>query len=163
MEAGGDFRLGEPAAVAEALETVSKVVAAADSGHQTGMEGLAGSGAASSGVEDGGDLGFVMVVEQGIDLSDDGGWGAAEFPGGEFGRECELSGGAAAQPGPEGDVAVADEGDVLDEQSGHTFALAVRGFGIVPESREVGGQMPLSISYPGASSCRCPSIKGEPR
>ena len=44
-------------------------------------------------------------------------------------------------PDSQRDVAVADQGDLRDEQSGQSFALAVGGFGIVPESREVGGQL----------------------
>ena len=65
----------------------------------------------------------------------------AEFPGGEFGGDGELAGGSAAEADSQRDVAVADESDILDEQSGHAFALVVRGFGIVPEAREVGGQL----------------------
>ena len=76
MEACSDFAAGEPATVAETLEAVSEVVSAADSGHEAGAEGLAGSGATPAGVEDGGGLGFAMAVEQGIHLGDDRGGGA---------------------------------------------------------------------------------------
>ena len=47
MEGGGDFTSGGPAAGAETLETVWEVIVVADSGHQTGTEGLADSGVAS--------------------------------------------------------------------------------------------------------------------
>ena len=39
-----------------------------------------------------------------------------------------------------GDLLVAVEGDVFDEQADHAFALALGGGGIVPEPREVAGE-----------------------
>ena len=70
------------------------------------------------------------------------------LPGG-IGLHGELLSGAAAESDPEGDVLVACDGDIVDEESGDAGSLAMGGFGVVPESGEVGGEVEDALSLGG--------------
>jgi hypothetical protein len=66
-------------------------------------------------VEDVGDLGVAVVVEEVVDGGDDLGWGLPEFSGCAWQWEGQLVVLAAAEPDGDGDVLAAAQGDVFDE------------------------------------------------
>ena len=139
-ESGGDFGGGEPALGTEAEEAGLELVTAAEVGDAASVEGESGAGGSAALVEDGGGLGFGVVLEELVDFGEEFGGGSALFPGGEIGLDGEGSCGAAAESDAEGEIAVAGDGDVLDEEACHAGALAVGSLGVVPEFREVGGE-----------------------
>jgi hypothetical protein len=66
-------------------------------------------------VEDVGDLGVAVVLEEVIDGGDDFGWGLSEFPGCAWQGDAQLMVLPAAEPDGDGDVLTTAQGDVFDE------------------------------------------------
>lgn len=110
------------------------MVGAADPGDEFGVEGLAGAAGVAAGVEDVGDLGGGVVVEEVVDLGDDVGGGLALLPGGFGDRQGQGVVLAAGQAYVGGDGVVGSGcGDVGDQESGDQFAFACGGCGVVPD------------------------------
>ena len=124
----------------ESLEAGLQSVSSAEVGDPSWVEGESGPGGSAALVEDGGGLGLGVVLEELVDFGEEFGGGSALFPGGGIGLDSEGSCGAAAESEAEGEIAVAGDGDVLDEEASHAGALAVGSLGVVPEFREVGGE-----------------------
>jgi hypothetical protein len=76
---------GEHAGVAEPLLPAAQPVFVADVADDQGVEGAAFAAGVAAGVEDGGDLGVGVVVQQLVDRFDDVRCGLAQFPGGFWG------------------------------------------------------------------------------
>jgi len=78
----GHLVQGEHAGVAEPLLPAPQPVFVADVADDQGVEGAALAAGVAAGVEDGGDLGMGVVVQQVVDRLDDVRCGLAQFPGG---------------------------------------------------------------------------------
>ena len=82
---GGDAKLsgelgqGEHAGVAESLLAAAQAVVVADVADDERVEGAAFAAGVAAGVEDGGDLGVGVVVQQLVDRFDDVRCGLAQF------------------------------------------------------------------------------------
>ena len=93
-------------------------------------------------VEDGGDFGVGVVVQEPVDLGDDLGECAALFPGALGDRQGQGAVLAAGQADVGGDGVVgAGDGDVGDQQSGDAFAFPGGGGRVVPDRGWVAGQL----------------------
>ena len=93
-------------------------------------------------VEDAGDLGVGVVVEELVDGGDGGGGGFAELGGGGrdgHGEGVVLAGGQADVRGD--GVAGPGDGDVGEQQPGDALAFAGGGGGVVPDRGQVGDQL----------------------
>jgi hypothetical protein len=141
-EGGGHFGQGEQAGLAQALSAAAWPVVADDAGDDESVEGTALAAGEAAVVEDVGDLGVGVVVEQVVDGGHDLGCGLAQQPGWFERRQGQGVVLAAAQPGVAGDgVGGLGHGDVGDEQAGHAFAFALRRVGVVEDGGEVGDQL----------------------
>src|SRR5207249_4640204 len=91
--------------------------------------------------QDGDGLVVGVLGHQLVDQRDGGGGRGVLFVGGERSGDGEGVLLPAGQADVDGDVlAVADQGDVGDEQPDQALALAHRGRRVVPERGQVGGQ-----------------------
>jgi hypothetical protein len=113
------------------------------------VEGAAFAAGVAAGVEDGGDLGMGVVVEQLVDRFDDVRWGLAQFPGG-FG---DWQGKGVVLPALQSHVAgdrfpVPGDGNVGEQQAGHALAFSLRSGRVVPDRGEVSDQLAYS-GFPG--------------
>ena len=128
---------GEQPARAEPLAVAGEVVVLAEPDDAQRGEWLSGAGSSSGLVELFGGLGVGVIVEQLVDQLERVGIGLAGLPDRWWERHRQRVCLPAFEACVRGDVLVAGEGDVFDEQPDHAFALALRGGGIVPQSREV--------------------------
>ena len=88
-EPAGHLVQGEHAGVAEPLLPAAEPVLVADVADDQGVEGAAFAAGVAAGVEDGGDLGVGVVVQQLVDRFDDVRCGLAQFPGGFGDRQVQ--------------------------------------------------------------------------
>src|ERR1035438_4911838 len=130
----GDLGEGEHAGVAEALLAAAQLVVVADVADDERVEGAAFAAGQAALVEDGGDVGVGVVVEELVDGGDDLGRGLPDGPAGPGGGEGEGVVLAAGQADVGGDgVAGAGHGDVGEQQPGDALAFPGWGGGVVPE------------------------------
>ena len=121
----------------QALPAVSETVVAADVVDQAGMERLPSARDHPGPVESGGHAAFGVVVEEAVDLGDDVSRRAPGLGSGEPDGDVQRLGLAATEAHVDGDVMIAPQGDVLDEETDHAFALPLGGAGIGPQGRKV--------------------------
>ena len=138
----GHLGQGEHAGVAESLLAAAQPVFVADVADDEPVEGAAFAAGQAAVVEDAGDLGVGVVVEELIDGGDGGGGGLAELRG--VRRDGQGEGGvlAGGQADVRGDgVAGPGDGDVGEQQPGDALAFAGGGGGVVPDRGQVGDQL----------------------
>ncbi len=140
VEHGGSFADAQHAAGAQALVPGGQAVLPAYGLYAPRPEDDAVAGAQAALVQQGGDLRVGVAVQQAVDPGYDALGGPVPLPGGKFGGQPQLAGRPAARTHAKSDLRAARDGDVLDQQPRHAFALAIRGRRIVPQAREVGGQ-----------------------
>ena len=132
----GHLGQGEHAGVAEPLLAAAQPVFVADVADDEPVEGAAFAAGQAAVVEDAGDLGVGVAVEELVDGGDGCGGGLAELGGG--GRDGQGEGAvlAGGQADVRGDgVAGPGDGDVGEQQPGDALAFAGRGGGVVPDRR----------------------------
>ena len=128
--------------VAESLLAAAQAVVVADVADDERVERAAFAAGQAAGVEDAGDLGVGVVIEELVDGGDCLGGGFAHLGCGRrdrHGQGVVLSAGQAdvrgdGVPGP-------GDGDVGEQQPGDALALAGRGGGVVPDRGQVGDQL----------------------
>lgn len=107
------------------------------------MEGAAGARHVAVRVEPRGDLAGGVIVQQLVDPRHDLRTGLAELPRGQRRRQLEAGRRATAKADmggqPDGRL---DERDVVEEETHHALAFAIRGLGMVPELREIRDDLP---------------------
>jgi len=141
-EAAGHLGQGEHAGVAESLLAAAEPVVVADVADDEPVEGAAFAAGQAAVVEDGGDLGVGVAVEELVDGGDGFGGGLAELGGGGRDGQGEGAGLAGGEPDVRGDgVAGAGDGDVGEQQPGDALAFAGRGGGVVPDRGQVGDEL----------------------
>src|SRR5260370_5525609 len=141
-ETVGHLGQGEHARVAESLFAAAQPVLVADVADDEPVEGAAFAAGQAADVEDAGDLGVGVVIEELVDGGDGGGGGFAELGGG--GRDGQGEGVvlACGQADVRGDgVAGPGDGDVGEQQPGDALAFALRGGGVVPDGGQVGDEL----------------------
>src|SRR5207344_1276393 len=115
-ELAGELGQGEHAGVAESLLAAAQVVVVADVADDERVEGAAFAAGQAAVVEDAGDLGVGVVVEELVDGGDGGGGGLAELGGGWRDGQGEGAGLAGGQADVRGDGAGgAGDGDVGEQ------------------------------------------------
>jgi hypothetical protein len=123
-QAAGHLGQGEHAGVTESLLAAAQPVFVADVADDEAVERAAFAAGQAAVVEDAGDLGVGVVIEELIDGGDDGGGGLAELRGVRRGGQGEgvvLAGGQADVRGD--GVAGPGDGDVGEQQPGEPPAL----------------------------------------
>jgi nucleoside-diphosphate-sugar epimerase len=85
-------------------------------------------------------FGVGVGVEEPVEGGEGVGGGLAGLVAGQGDRHGQARGLTAAEADVEVDLVCLGDGDVLDEQSGHSFAFPGRGGGVGPEAGEVGRQ-----------------------
>ena len=141
-QAAGHLGQGEHAGVTEPLLAAAQPVFVADVADDEAVERAAFAAGQAAVVEDAGDLGVGVVIEELIDGGDDGGGGLAELRG--VRRDGQGEGGvlACGQADVRGDgVAGPGDGDVGEQQPGDALAFAGGGGGVVPDRGQVGDQL----------------------
>jgi hypothetical protein len=134
-EAVGHLGQGEHVGVAESLLTAAEPVVVADVADDEPVEGAPFAAGQATVVEDGGDLGMGVAVEELVDGGDGFGGGLAELGGCGRDGQGEGAGLAGGEPDVRGDGgAGAGDGDVSEQQPGDALALAGRGGGVVPDA-----------------------------
>ena len=113
------------------------MVLAADVHDDAGGERLVLAGAVTGDVERFGGLGVGVGVEEPMELGDGVGAGLAGLPGCGRDRDGEAVGLAAAEADVQVDAIGLVQGDVVDKQADHAFAVALLGIGVGPESWEI--------------------------
>jgi len=139
-EQAGSLGQRQQAGFAQPLVSRLEAVFAPQPLHHTGLEAPPLSRDAAATIEDVGDLGFSVLVEERVDLGDDLRRGLTELPGVLGEGERQAAGGAATEADPHDDLVPFGQRDVLEKQACHAFALALRSARVVPHSREVFGQ-----------------------
>jgi len=139
-ELGGDFLGGEVALSTQPSITILQSVCTPDHTHAPPVEAAALSRAISLLIEDCGDLVVGVIVEQPVDLLDHLFAGGPPLIGGKRPCKRQRPCGPAFEADVHAELTVLDQRDVLEQQRGHALALAMRGFGVAPQGREVPGQ-----------------------
>src|SRR5258705_9655672 len=94
------------------------------------------AGAVSGGVERFGGLGVGVGIEEPVEGCDGVGAGLAGLPRCRWYRDGEAAGLSAAQTPGQGDAIGLLQGDVVDKQTNHSFAVPLRGVRVGPEGGE---------------------------
>jgi hypothetical protein len=128
---------GEQPARAEPVAVAGEPVVLAEPDDAQGAERLSGARASPCLVEQLGCLCVGVIVEQPVDQLERVGIGLAGLPDRRWQRDGERVRLPAFEAYVRGDLLIAAEGDVFDEQADHAFALALGRGGIVPHPREV--------------------------
>ena len=136
----GDVVWRQESGSQQSRSAVLEPVGDAQAYHAVSGEGTLGGRADAALVEQVGDFGFGVGVEEFIDLTDDGGVGRPEFDAGLGQRDLER----ACGPTREADVGVhalaLGQRHVGNQEAHHPFLLAGRGRGVSPEPRKVAGE-----------------------
>ena len=140
-ETQGDLPGGQHALAAQPLVTARQLVGHPDEGNFLQVEGLSLPRPATALVEDIGDLAIAVPVEQPVDLGDEVRLELADLRYRHGSVEPQGAPPAAAQADVGGDHLGFDQGHVIDEQTQDPFALAGLDAGIIPNRRELVGQV----------------------
>ena len=141
-ELAGELGEGEHAGVAESLLAAAQAVVVADVADDERVERAAFAAGHAAGVEDAGDLGVGVVIEELVDGGDCLGGGFAHLGCGRRDRHGQGAVLSAGQADVRGDgVPGPGDGDVGEQQPGDALALAGRGGGVVPDRGQVGDQL----------------------
>ena len=108
--------------------------------HDPSGEEPALAGAVVGPVQLGGCLGVGVLVEEPVDVRQGLGLGLARLPGRRRDGDRDAGGLSAAEAGVEPDLAVLDQGDIVEEQSGDALVFPQWGFRIGPQGGEIGGE-----------------------
>ena len=134
----GDLRGRQYSLLSQHLALGFEAAPEAHMGDHAGVERLAEASGSSASIEDVGDLGIRVVVQQLADFGDERGGKLGRMLGG-LQRDIQLTDRASPQAHPGmGTIAMAGQRDVLDQQADHALFLAVRRRGVVPQPGEVG-------------------------
>ena len=124
-EALGEFGCGEQALGAEPVGVAREMVLAADVHDDAGGEGFGLAGAVTGGVERVGGFSVGVGVEEPIKFGEGVGAGLAGLPGCGWDRHGEAVGLSAAEAHVQVDAVGLVQGDVVDEQADHAFAVSL--------------------------------------
>src|ERR1019366_3263851 len=159
-ELAGELGQGEHAGVAESLLAAAQAVVVADVAHDERVEGAAFAAGQAAVVEDAGDLGVGVAVEELVDGGDGLGGRLAELGGGGRDGQGDGAGLAGGEADVRGDgVPGPGDGDVGEQQPGDALALAGRGGGVVPDRGQVGDQL-LDPGFLGIGELRGAVLAG---
>jgi hypothetical protein len=136
FEALGELGCGEQALGAEPVGVAGQMVLVADVNDDAGGERLVLAGAVSGGVERFGRLGVGVGVQEPVECRDGVGAGLAGLPRCRWYRDGEAAGLSAAQTHVPVDAIGLVQGDVVDKQTNHAFAVPLRGVRVGPEGGE---------------------------
>ena len=136
-EAVREFGCGEQALSAESLGVAGEMILAADVHDDAGGERLVLAGTVTGGVEGLCGLGVGVSVEEPMELGDGVGAGLAGLPGCGRDRDDEAVGLTAAEADVQVDAVGLVQGDVVDEEADHAFAVPLRGVRVGPEGGEI--------------------------
>ena len=114
-----------------------QMVLVADVNDDAGGERFVLAGAVTGGVERFGGLGVGVGVEEPVERGEGVGAGLAGLPGCGRDRDGEAAGLAAAQAHVQVDAVGLVQGDVVDQETDHAFAVALRGVRVGPEGGEI--------------------------
>ena len=140
-EPQGDLASGQHAEAAQPLVTARQLVGHADESDLLQVEGLSLPRPATALVENVGDLAIAVPIEEPVDLGDELGLELADLRYRHGSVEPQGAGGAAAQADMGGDHLGLDQGHVIDEQTQYPLALAGLDAKIVPNRRELVGEV----------------------
>src|SRR6185312_242482 len=130
------------------------MVLAADVHDDAGGERFVLAGAVTGDVECVGNLGVGVVVEEPVKRFDGVGAGLAGLPGCGWYGDDDALGLAAAEPDVQVDAVGLVQGDVVDEEADHAFAVALVGVWVGPEGGEIYCQGPDSVlQFVGEGGC----------
>ena len=147
-EALREFGCGEQALGAEPLGVAREMVLAADVHDDAGGERFVLAGAVTGDVERVGGLGVGVGVEEPVELGDGVGAGLAGLPGCGWDRDGEAVGLSAAEADVQVDAVGLVQGDVVDEQADHAFAVPL--LGVSGWTRVAGNLLPGNGFGPSA-------------
>src|SRR3990170_4377258 len=139
-ELGGDLRAGQHAGGEQAFLEAREPRRGSDPLDADRIEGLPGAGPQAALVEDRGDLGVGVLVQERVHLLPRFGTGGAQLPGGQGAGERQGRGRPAPEPDMRRDLALLEQGDILDEEGEHPLALTLGGVRVPPDSGDVYGE-----------------------
>src|SRR6266568_5477118 len=116
VEQGGRLRLGQQTALAKPGEVIREPVVLADAEDAVPVVARRSARPESTSVQDGGDFGFMVMVEQTVDLLDHSGRSLPGLP--DLGRhwQGERPSGAAAEADVGDDLLLSEQRDVLQDE-----------------------------------------------
>ena len=136
-EALREFGCGEQALSAEPVGVAAQIVLAADVHDDRDCERFFLAGAVTGGVERVDGFGVGVGVQEPIELGDGVRAGLAGLPGCGWDRDDKAVGLSAAETHVQVDAVGLVQGDVVDQEADHAFAVALRGVWVGPQCREI--------------------------